>query len=73
MKHFILKESLINYKISERSWECYDYSAAEFEIMYGGTPESVVCEMDSTRKFTVGNEALAPGCGGCWCCKEILT
>jgi len=33
--------------------------------------EKAVCEAKPGFKYTGGNDALAPGCGHCWCCEPV--
>ena len=33
--------------------------------------DKVVCESKPGFKYTRGNDALAPGCGHCWCCEPV--
>ena len=33
--------------------------------------DKAVCESKPGFKYTRGNDALAPGCGHCWCCQPV--
>ena len=48
--------------------ECYNYTEEDRGHLIIDD-EPAVCEAHSGYIFTHGNDRLAPGCGGCWCCK----
>ena len=73
MRLLSLSFPLIPY-FSALHYRCHAWTKKEKEKIKGGNPEKALCEAHTGRIFTNGNEALAPGCGTCKCCKpgEIL-
>jgi len=56
-------------------FECHHYTDDEKDRMLSGSePESWVCQgAGHGFLYTEGQDRLAPGCGGCYCCKPETT
>ena len=52
-------------------YKCYPkYTKDELQQMKT-RGDKAVCESKPGFKYTRGNDALAPGCGHCWCCQPV--
>ena len=66
--------SFLAHKLGMQTYECYDWThedIAHFWIncTHDSELEEATCVDHPGYIFTEGNETLAPGCGGCFCCK----
>ena len=53
--------------LSGPPYKCYHYSEQDRKHL-AAKSEKQVCEGHG-YVFSHGNDKMAPGCGGCWCCQ----
>ena len=68
----------MTYFTENMNYECYDWTEEDkqkFWIngVYHFNLEKPTCEAYPGYIFTQGDDTMAPGCGGCWCCKPAGT
>jgi len=55
-------------KRNRSPYQCYHWTTRDNNKLSSGSSQRQVCEGHG-YVFSQGNDNLAPGCGGCWCCQ----